>query len=161
MLLAEIYCEMLSFDAGQNPRRPEFWGAWYGDTCRTTAYCLWHSPLWGDFVRSGWEYKTIHLPFSAHNTELRKIKSPDQGSTNCTLYDLRRTLKKEFHIKYIWLIIPTHIVGVRSRTLAVPHTKNFLWLYCSRRKEKTSNWWKTTIHWKGMLVLWRRDAARN
>ena len=29
----------------QNPRRPEFWGAWYGDTCKITAYCLQHSSL--------------------------------------------------------------------------------------------------------------------
>ena len=28
----------------QNPQRPEFWGAWYGDTFKTTAYCIWHSP---------------------------------------------------------------------------------------------------------------------
>ena len=104
------YFRLIFNSTGLNPRRPEFWGAWYGDTCRTTAYCLWHSPLWRDFARPGWEYKTVNLPFSAHNTELRRIKSPVRGLTNCTLYDLRRSLKKIVHIRYIWLIIPGDII---------------------------------------------------
>ena len=111
--------------SGQNPRRPEFWGAWYGDTCRTTAYCIWHPTLWRDISPPGYLYKTVNLPFSAHNTELRKVKSPVRGVTNCTLYDLRLSFKKKSHNNNIRHIFPGHIGYVPSQIFVVPHANIF------------------------------------